>query len=300
MFKTTFLSAFIYLSFSSLTYGQVGIGTTSPHSSARLQIDANSSTNAKGFLPPRMTTTERDGITSPATGLTIYNTTKNCLEWWNGSFWYDGCGGTPYPMNSVFCASVGPTDIVDVQNPTTSKIWMDRNLGATRAATSVSDVSAYGDLYQWGRRSDGHQCRNSTTTYILSTTDQPANGLFILTNASPFDWRSTTNDNLWQGVIGVNNPCPSGYRLPTEAEWTAEYGTWSAQTASGGYSSRLKLPTAGQRQRDNGSLLVVGMGYYWSSTITSTSARYLYPSTFGVAMNTNNRAYGNSVRCIKN
>jgi len=44
------------------------------------------STN-KGFLPPRMTIAQRDLISSPATGLTIYNTTKNCNETYNGSSW---------------------------------------------------------------------------------------------------------------------------------------------------------------------------------------------------------------------
>ena len=56
---------------------------------------------------------------------------------------------------------------------------MDRNLGATQAATSSTDVDAYGDLYQWGRFSDGHQCRTSATTATLSSIDQPAHGDFI-------------------------------------------------------------------------------------------------------------------------
>ena len=56
---------------------------------------------------------------------------------------------------------------------------MDRNLGATQAATSSTDVDAYGDLYQWGRFSDGHQCRTSATNPTLSSTDQPAHGDFI-------------------------------------------------------------------------------------------------------------------------
>ncbi len=42
-----------------------------------------------------------------------------------------------------------------------------------------------------------------------------------------YDWRSPQNDNLWQGVNGINNPCPSGYRLPTEAELEAERLSWS-------------------------------------------------------------------------
>lgn len=48
----------------------VGIGTTSPHSSAALHI--NSTT--RGFLPPRMTTIQRNAIASPLNGLMIYDT----------------------------------------------------------------------------------------------------------------------------------------------------------------------------------------------------------------------------------
>jgi hypothetical protein len=67
---------------------QVGMGTPNPKPDAVL--DLNSST--KGFLPPRMTTVQRDAILSPATGLFVYNTDKNCLEWYNGTLWYSSCG----------------------------------------------------------------------------------------------------------------------------------------------------------------------------------------------------------------
>ena len=50
--------------------GQIAIGTTSPVTTAKVQID---STN-QGFLPPRMTTAQMNAIVSPAVGLTIYNT----------------------------------------------------------------------------------------------------------------------------------------------------------------------------------------------------------------------------------
>lgn len=40
---------------------------------------------------------------------------------------------------------------------------MDRNLGVSRIATSSTDSEAYGDLYQWGRLSDGHEKRTSPT-----------------------------------------------------------------------------------------------------------------------------------------
>jgi hypothetical protein len=56
--------------------GEVGIGTTSPSTKALLEI----SSTTKGFLPPRMTTVQRDAITSVPAGLMIYNTTTNKLN----------------------------------------------------------------------------------------------------------------------------------------------------------------------------------------------------------------------------
>ena len=93
-----------------------------------------------------------------------------------------------------------------VLNPDTNRIWLDRNLGATQVATSSTDADAYGDLYQWGRGTDGHEKRDSDTTSTLSSTDQPGHGDFILAPDSPNDWRDLQNDNLWQGVDGINNP----------------------------------------------------------------------------------------------
>lgn len=63
--------------------GSVGIGTSSVNSAAILQL--NSAT--QGFLPPRMTTTQRDAIATPPEGLVIYNTTTNVLNFYNGSAW---------------------------------------------------------------------------------------------------------------------------------------------------------------------------------------------------------------------
>jgi hypothetical protein len=125
------------------------------------------------------------------------------------------------------------------------KCWLDRNLGATRVAQSTTDAEAYGHLYQWGRGTDGHQIRTSGTTSTLSGSNTPGHGNFILAPNSPYDWRSPQNDNLWQGVNGINNPCPAGYRLPTEAEWNAERQSWSSNNAAGAFASPLKLPVAG-------------------------------------------------------
>ena len=258
----------------------------------------------QGFLPTHMTTAQRDAIASPATGLTMYNTTVNCLQSWNGALWVDdGCGNSPivptYPAGSVFCTS-GSATVVEVTNSLTGKTWMDRNLGASQVATSSTDAKSYGDLYQWGRGSDGHQCRTSATNSTLSSSDQPGHGDFILAPSSPFDWRSPQNTNLWQGVNGVNNPCPSLYRLPTDTEFEAERSFWSSNNSAGAFASPLKLPMAGRRYSSSGSLDGVGSyGYYWSSTVSSTDSRYLDFSSSNAGMYANDRASGVSVRCLK-
>ena len=177
---------------------------------------------------------------------------------------------------------------------------MDRNLSASRAAISSTDTGAYGDLYQWGRAADGHQLRTSDTTSTLSSSDRPGHGNFITTNSSPNDWRSPQNDNLWQGVNGVNNPCPAGYRLPTAAEMDAERQSWSSNNAAGAFASPLKLPVAGLRSSSNGSLLNVGSrGYYWLSTVGGTNSQLLYFYGANAYMGSIYRAPGYSVRCIK-
>jgi uncharacterized protein (TIGR02145 family) len=177
---------------------------------------------------------------------------------------------------------------------------MDRNLGATQAATSSTDANAYGDLYQWGRRSDGHQCRTSATTATLSSSDQPANASFILAPNSPDDWRSPQNDNLWQGINGVNNPCPSGYRLPTQTELEAERLSWSQNNNAGALASPLKLPMAGYRSGSNGSLGALDVqGHYWSSTVNGGNSQFQYFNSSNADMSNEVRASGGSVRCIK-
>ncbi len=193
------------------------------------------------------------------------------------------------------------TVVVDIRNPATGRVWMDRNLGASRVATTSTDSQSYGYLYQWGRASDGHQKRTSPTTNTLSSSDQPGHGSFILASNSPYDWRNPQNDNLWQGVNGANNPCPAGYRLPTEAEWNVERNSWVSKSASGAFRSPLKLPLAGSRGYSNGSLFRVGYGaYYWSSNVSGNYARYLYFSSSPSAIRSYFRTNGYSVRCLKN
>jgi uncharacterized protein (TIGR02145 family) len=209
--------------------------------------------------------------------------------------------GTAY-ANEVSFATAAPfvTKIINVTNPITGKTWMDRNLGANRAAISSSDEEAYGDLYQWGRGSDGHERRTSGTISSLSSNDTPGHDNFISVNSGNFDWCSPQNNNFWQGVNGKNNPCPTGYRLPTSAELEAERASWSSQNSEGAFASLIKLPLAGYRSFDNGSLYVEGShGLYWSGTVYGTYAKSLYFSSSTAYVNFDGRARGMSVRCIK-
>ena len=180
---------------------------------------------------------------------------------------------------------------------------MDRNLGATQVATSMSDQASYGYLYQWGRGNDGHQNRTSSVTTTLSSTDDPGHGDFILTSGGHQDWRNPQNDNLWQGVNGINNPCPAGFRVPTQAEWSAEVNTWASHDYNGAFESVLKLPCAGGRWYSadyNGQLFLVGTnGNYWTSTVSGDKSSRLNFDVGHAGFYSPYRAYGYSVRCIK-
>lgn len=222
------------------------------------------------------------------------------------------CNSEPqdFSINSPLASSSKPKwgtcpSFGDVTNPKTGKTWMDRNLGASRVATSSTDVESYGDLYQWGRGADGHQKRNSPTSTALSNSDVPGNENFILAPNNPFDWRSPQNNNLWQGVNGINNPCPSGYRLPTQTELVNELNSWESKNSEGAFASPLKLPLAGFRVGNNlsGSLGNVGSwGIYYSSTVRvgTTQVVTLFFSSSIADESSVNQAGGFSVRCIKN
>lgn len=61
----------------------VGIGTTTPHTSAMLEVQAT----GKGILIPRMPQAEVSAIASPPQGLILFNTTTNSFQYYNGALW---------------------------------------------------------------------------------------------------------------------------------------------------------------------------------------------------------------------
>ncbi len=203
---------------------------------------------------------------------------------------------------------------------TDGKTWLNNNLGADYAntaitssfspatqATALNDFKAYGSLFQWGRGADNHEL----ITWTSTTAGTPVNaalsgqsssttpGSRFLYNYS--SWYTGSNpDNLWQGVSGTNNPCPIGYRLPTETELNNERASWGSQNSAGAFASPLKLPVAGGRYNGDGSLYYVGaLSYYWSSTVSFTFNWFLYFGSGNASVTTSDRANGFSVRCLK-
>ena len=81
--KKITLIAFVL--FTTLGYAQVGINTNNPDPSSALEIESNNA----GILIPRLTETQRDAISAPATGLMIYQTDQTA-----GFYYYDGSDWT--------------------------------------------------------------------------------------------------------------------------------------------------------------------------------------------------------------
>ncbi len=227
-------------------------------------------------------------------------------------------GPTTNPVGGdAICDGSKPTAVVNITSMT-GKIWMDRNLGASRAATMAKDFESYGCLYQWGRGNDGHASINwimgqesigvsagtavNGVTQDHFNTDSPNSALFVADDQGIYDWRDPQNDNLWQGVSGINNPCPIGYRVPTQAEFQAELAAYSITGTTSAFNSIHKFPIAGDRAFDSGAVRDQGLdSAYWTSTIDNNDSFMVRIESAAVYSNIGNgRSGGHSVRCIKN
>jgi len=260
--------------------GSVGIGVADPETSASLEV----SSTTKGLLPPRLTQAQMNVVASPVEGLTVYcsDCTVKGLYVFTGSAWEQLAGQAVAAQETA--SSSGET-------------WMTMNLGAQRVATSPTDGAAYGDLYQWGRTTDGHEKRNSTA--VAGPVASGSEGANFITSGTG-DWLSTRDDTRWGATKTANDPCPTGYRVPTLAELDAERLLFATNDAAGAFGSILKLPLAGNRNGSSGAIGAVGAaGYYWASTSINSYARFILIGSSEVKIDYNARATGFSVRCIK-
>jgi uncharacterized protein (TIGR02145 family) len=306
MKKTIFtlvLLAFIGL---SNLHAQVGIGTTTPEASSILDVESTT----QGFLPPRMETSERDAIASPAEGLTIFNTENDCLEFYNGTYWISACDGT---IASGPCA--GSLQEIDFNGLTYKPVvssgncWLDRNLGATQVATSRDDAAAYGHLYQWGRGNDGHQLRASSAAARPTTQNSLTPGNTFLTTGGVItssDWYTGPDpEDRWNAPAQINNPCPTGYRVPSSSEWGSEVASWNnalPDRRDRAFQSPLKLTVAGIRQFTDGQIVETTVfSRYWTNLeLVMPFADVLQITETGAGTGSGEQAnFGLSVRCIQ-
>jgi hypothetical protein len=136
--------------------------TTSVNASAVLQADSTT----QGFLMPRMTTTQRDAISTPATGLQIYNTTTNLVNYYNGTVWGASGGG------SGVSGAIQFSDGTSLASDATNLFWDDTNnrLGVGTnvpvyplqvSKTGTGHISFIGSLFG-GTRYDGIEIGSTT------------------------------------------------------------------------------------------------------------------------------------------
>ncbi len=89
--KKLFTFSILMLSFSFLE-AQVGIGTNTPHASAMLEVQSTNS----GILLPSMTSSQRAAISTPASGLHVYDTDTKSLWFYNGAVWVNTASDATY------------------------------------------------------------------------------------------------------------------------------------------------------------------------------------------------------------
>ncbi len=95
-------------SFSQTNNGAVGINTTTPN--ANSVLDVVSGNNNKGVLIPRLTEAQRNAIVinqSNDDGLTIYNTTEDCFNYWSraDNEWKSVCGQMGKAVFTIDCST---------------------------------------------------------------------------------------------------------------------------------------------------------------------------------------------------
>ena len=118
--------------------GNVGIGTASPDASALLELNST----AKGFLPPRMTTAERDAISSPVDGLMIYNNTTGCINFYLAGVWEEFCSGTGTPIATYTIGTGGSCANTTINGNYNEGFALDASNTVTLDAT-VTNVGAW-------------------------------------------------------------------------------------------------------------------------------------------------------------
>ncbi|MEA3354232.1 MAG: thrombospondin type-1 domain-containing protein [Campylobacterota bacterium] len=215
------------------------------------------------------------------------------------------CSGIDKPDTTQSCTASDciPEDVEDnetIVSPVTGRTWMDRNLGASRACITMFDSQCFGNYYQWGRDSDGHELTTSlNSNTVITSLDNTHSDFVISSEYDDYDWITIDNDgdireSKWS-LTDASAVCPNGFRLPTHNEWVAE----TIESAADGFNN-LKLPLSGERSYLDGN--TYGQNNYggvWSSSADGFNSMFLYYSSDYVEWIYHSRASGRAVRCIK-
>ncbi|WP_426476080.1 FISUMP domain-containing protein [Chryseobacterium sp. CBSDS_008] len=253
------------------------------------------------------------GLTATLSSGTLNNGSGNLVFDISGTPSTDGTATFDISFGGINCGFIrtvdpasGFADVVDVIINGQTVQMMTRNLGAdTSLDPNIVVKGIHGNYYQWGKRNAVADANTPATAPAGWSTAAAANGA----------WNTGT-----EAVPNktVNDPCPTGFRVPTRNEWvsfntnstTSNMGTFVASPGSAtnftvakvftNNGSTLTFPTAGYRNAASGELNYRAYnGFYWSSTENSTNAYHL---GFGSgAVNPANNYYrptGFSVRCI--
>ncbi len=168
-----------------------------------------------------------------------------------------------------------------ITSPDTGRVWLDRNLGASEVCGNSTTTACYGDYYQWGRGTDGHEKRNSSS-FILSDNDWTSTDRYGNQRASY--WSKTDGSSI----------CPIGYRVPSKEEITSESGIYKA--APGG---RIGATGTIEGEETPVTYLLWSTSYEYTDYLDKVSPAILYVEDDTPSYSYWHASAGLHVRCIK-
>lgn len=309
---------FFLLWFAQFVFSQVGIGTTVPNASSVLDLTSTSA----GFLPPRMTTAQRDAIATPAIGLVIYNTTINCIEWWNGNLWYNACGTTfqaTIPTNPLClgktisktpCSMVaGATLNDDVATPlgveydwsNATNATIGIGLGATTNTRALVEIGGQ----CWCRFNS--DVTNTNLTAFTNTSTSAWSGYYsnavnelAADEGRLYQWTAAMQGSITERAQGV---CPAGFHIPSDCEWMYLEGVLGMSVAamqqtffrnSGNVGQDLSFLSSGGTNASGFTALLSGTRDVGGSYLNRTFSAYWWSSTESSSLNSIHRGLDSS------
>jgi hypothetical protein len=256
--------------------GKVGIGTTTPESSAKLEI----ASTTQGFLPPRMTTTQRDAITSPADGLIIYNTTNNRLEIRSSSAWLTlvTLTGTETLTNKTLTSPTLTTPALGVATATSiNKVTL--TAPANSATINIADgkiLTANNSITLAG--TDGSTMTFPSTNASIARADA----------AQTFTGTQTFTNSV---VINGTGATGAGLRLPTAAA-SGKILTSDQNGNASWQNGAVTIYTEVHSSSSDGANYPDGADFNEFATTTADNVQALYGPSYGFISGTGSGATG--------